>query len=183
MVDPGLVLDGMVLDHIAIAVKSVEFAAENLCALLGYTRKTRAVTNTRQQTTVLFLKRRGSIDIKLIEPSNDKSPLMDFVAKGGGVHHFAFRVKSVVDATARAKQMGARVISPPAPGEAFEETLISFCYAGYGFQIEYIETDLRRALLPELTPAASANEATDGADGATPAADTDARTGVSSPLR
>jgi methylmalonyl-CoA/ethylmalonyl-CoA epimerase len=42
---------------------------------------------------------------------------------------------------------GLRVLSPPAPGEAFDDHLIAFGYAGFGLNIELIDTDERRALL------------------------------------
>ena len=59
----------MTLDHIAIAVRNVEAAADRLCSLLGYERRTAKVTNTRQKVNVIFLGREGSLDLKLIEPS------------------------------------------------------------------------------------------------------------------
>jgi methylmalonyl-CoA/ethylmalonyl-CoA epimerase len=137
----------MQLDHVAVAVRSVEAAAEKLCALLGYERKTAAVTNTRQRVNVLFLAKPGSIDIKLIEPSDEASPLWDAVRKGGGLHHLCFKVADVNEASAALAKKGARIISPPAPGEAFDDNLIAFCYAGFGLNVELIDTDARRNLL------------------------------------
>ena len=58
----------MHLDHICIAVRSIEAAVTRLGPLLGYEPRTRKVTNTRQKVNVLFLWRVGSLDLKLIEP-------------------------------------------------------------------------------------------------------------------
>lgn len=137
----------MQVDHIAVAVRSVEAAADRLTALLGYSRRTAAVTNSRQQVNVLFLEKQGSLDIKLIEPHGDDSPLWDFVRKGGGLHHLCFRVPDVAAACDTLARQGARVIAAPAPGEAFDDHLIAFCYLGLGMNIEVIDTDARRALL------------------------------------
>lgn len=137
----------MILDHVAIAVRRVEDAADKLCATLGYARKTEKVTNTRQRVNVLFLDKPGSLDLKLIEPSDDESPLWAFVQKGGGLHHLCFRVPDVTSACEAMRESRVRVVAPPQPGEAFDEHLIAFCYLGFGVSAEFIDTDIRRALL------------------------------------
>ncbi|HEY7497043.1 MAG TPA: VOC family protein [Vicinamibacterales bacterium] len=134
----------MHIDHIAVAVRSVDAAADRLCPLLGYARKTEKVTNTRQKVTVLFLGKDGSIDIKLIEPSDADSPLWDAVRKGGGLHHVCFKVADVAASTADLAARGVRVTAQPAPGEAFDDHLIAFLYLGMGVSVELIDTDERR---------------------------------------
>src|SRR5690606_38904006 len=98
----------MILDHVAIAVRNVEEAADKLCATLKYTRRTEKVTNTRQRVNVLFLCKEGSLDLKLIEPSDDDSPLWPFVRKGGGIHHLCFRVPDVDAACETMREMRVR---------------------------------------------------------------------------
>lgn len=142
----------MELDHIAIAVRSVDAAAARLETLLGYARKTEKVTNTRQQVTVLFLSKPGSIDFKLIEPSSPESPLWQSLRKGEGLHHVCFRVPDVTAACEALGRDGVRILSAPAPGEAFDDHLIAFCYLGMGLNVELIDTDERRGLLPPVEP-------------------------------
>jgi methylmalonyl-CoA/ethylmalonyl-CoA epimerase len=142
----------MQIDHIAIAVRSIDSAADRLCAMLGYARKTVAVTNTRQRVRVLFLSKVDSLDIKLIEPAADDSPLWDFVRKGGGLHHFCLRVADVPAACGALTEQGARVIATPQPGEAFDEHLIAFLYLGLGLNVEVVDTDSRRGLIAAETP-------------------------------
>ena len=134
----------MQIDHIAVAVRSIDAAAERLSALLGYVRKTTKVTNSRQKVNVVFLSKEASLDIKLIEPSDAESPLWDFVRKGGGLHHLCFKVPDVATACAELAGKGARVIAQPAPGEAFDDHLIAFLYLGLGLNVEVIDTDDRR---------------------------------------
>jgi methylmalonyl-CoA/ethylmalonyl-CoA epimerase len=138
----------MHIDHIAVSVRSVEAAADRLKTLLGYERRTSVVTNTRQKVKVLFLRKVGSLDIKLIEPSDDTSPLWDHVRKGGGLHHVCVKVPDVQDACTDLAAKGARVIAEPAPGEAFDDQSIAFLYLGLGLNLEVIDTDARRAELP-----------------------------------
>ena len=139
----------MRIDHVAVAVRSIEEGAEALCRLLSYQRQSRAVTNTRQKVNVLFLSKPGSLDIKLIEPSDAESPLWPFIRRGGGLHHVCFKVDDVAAACAALAEKGARVLAPPAPGEAFDNSLIAFCYLGLGLNAELIGTDARRNRLDD----------------------------------
>lgn len=138
----------MRIDHVCVAVKSIEKAAQKLGETLGFVPRTRKVTNTRQQVNVQFLKREGSIDVKLIEPAGEQSPLWQFLKRGEGLHHVCFRVQDVRSQLAELEAAGLRVLAAPAPGEAFDDQLIAFGYAGCGLNVELIDTDRRRDLLP-----------------------------------
>ncbi|WP_414717366.1 hypothetical protein [Steroidobacter cummioxidans] len=71
--------------------------------MLGYTARTEVVTNTRQQVNVQFMRKAGSIDIKLIEPSSLSSPLVEFIKeRGGGILHSS----GVQDPTGRRRRAG-----------------------------------------------------------------------------
>ena len=107
------------------------------------------MTNTRQQVVVLFCEKLGSLDIKLIEPSEPGSPLTSFVQKGGGLHHLCFKVPDVITACEALSQQGARVIAQPQPGEAFDDHPIAFCHLGLGLNVELVDTDSRRNLLDD----------------------------------
>lgn len=137
----------MHIDHIAIAVKSIEAATARFAELFGYSPRTAVVTNTRQQVNVRFLAKAGSLDVKLIEPCGAESPLWTFLRRGEGLHHVCFKVPDVPTACATLAEQGARVLSLPEPGEAFDDHLIAFCYAGMGLNIELIDTEARRATL------------------------------------
>ncbi len=139
----------MHIDHLAIAVRDVEKAADRLCTLFGYARATSKVANTRQDVNVLFLHKPGSLDLKLIEPGSDASPLREFVSKGGGLHHVCFKVHDVSEACAELTGRGARLLTSPQPGEAFDDGLIAFLYAGLGLNVEVIDTVGRRARLTD----------------------------------
>lgn len=137
----------MRIDHICVAVRSIEAAVGRLGPLLGYVPRTSKVTNTRQMVNVLFLARSGSLDIKLIEPSCADSPLWASLRKGEGLHHICFRTDDTAASLAELQSKGLRVLSPPAPGEAFEDGLIAFGFAGCGLNLELIDTDRRRGEL------------------------------------
>ncbi len=137
----------MVIDHIGIAVRSIEEAIPRWKDAFGYEPATTIVTNTRQRVNVVLLEREGSLTVKLIEPTDADSSVEAFVRRGGGLHHLCFRVDSVDSELARLVAMGMRSVTPPEPGEAFEDSPIAFVYAGEGISIELIETDRRAGSL------------------------------------
>ena len=134
------------LDHICLAVRKIAPAREKLAKLFGYEPRTEPVENTRQQVIVQFLRKPGSIDIKLIEPSSMESPLVEFLKRsGGGLHHLAMKTESVGDAVRDLESKGARILAGPQPGEAFDEADIAFAFVGMGLNVELIDTDARRS--------------------------------------
>lgn len=134
------------LDHVCLAVKRIATARATLERTLGYVPRTEPVLNTRQRVLVQFMRKPGSIDIKLIEPSDPESPLFEFLRRtGGGLHHLAFRVDSVPESTREIEALGARVVAMPEPGEAFDDGLISFAFLGAGLYVEFIDSDRRRS--------------------------------------
>ncbi len=144
----------MQMDHVCIAVRSIESAAARLGRLLGYLPKTGKVMNSRQQVNVQFLARPDSLDLKLIEPAGEDSPLWQSLRKGEGLHHLCFLTDDTSRTLAGLQELGLRVLAPPEPGEAFDDGLIAFGYAGFGLNIELIDTTRRRNLLhdPALPP-------------------------------
>ena len=138
----------MILDHVGIAVRSIERSVEHWAEIFGYEQATEVVLNTRQKVRVVFLAKRESLQIKLIEPTDPTSPVHAFTQRGGGLHHLCFRCESVDAEVARLVAMGLRVLAPPEPGEAFDNEMIAFVYAGDGLNVELIDTVRRAGRLP-----------------------------------
>lgn len=74
----------MLIDHVGLVVRSIGGAAEDWRRLFGYSPLTEVVENTRQKVRVVFLGKPGSLDVKLIEPVDDTSPVSAAVRRGGG---------------------------------------------------------------------------------------------------
>ena len=85
--------------------------------------------------------------VKLIQPLDDTSPVHKFAMKGGGLHHICFRCNDMKKELNRLNEMGLRLLTPPQPGEAFENEDIAFVYAKHGLNIELIETDVKAKLI------------------------------------
>jgi len=133
----------MNIDHIGIVTKSLEKGIKLWTGTFGYSQKTNPVTNTRQKVKVVFLEKKGSIDIKLLEPVDDSSSVYRFALKGGGLHHLCFKCDSLDSKLVELKDEGFRVLAGPEPGEAFDNENIAFIYATQGLNMELIDTDKR----------------------------------------
>jgi len=137
----------MVIDHIGVVVKSIEKGVALWESAFGYRRMTDAVVNSRQKVRVVFLCKEKSLDVKLVEPTDTSSPVYSFAQKGGGLHHLCFRCESLVPELETLKKLGARVLTMPEPGEAFQGEQIAFVFAGQGLNIELIDTEKRANLI------------------------------------
>jgi methylmalonyl-CoA/ethylmalonyl-CoA epimerase len=133
----------MIADHVGIAVRSLSLASEHFKRVFSYEPMTEVVTNTRQKVRVLFLRKSHSIDLKLIEPCDETSPIYSFAIRGGGLHHLCMRCANVHEELARLNALGLRTLSGPQPGEAFENEPIAFVYVNHGLNIELIDTEKR----------------------------------------
>lgn len=130
----------MVLDHIGIVVPSLEDGIRQWEEFFGYKKNSDIVVNSRQKVRVVFLSKRDSLPVKLIEPSEPQSPVNALARKGGGLHHLCFRCESLESEIPRLKQKGAIFIVPPQPGEAFNNRSIAFLLAGNNLNAELIDT-------------------------------------------
>ena len=137
----------MIIDHIGIAVKSLDEGIKHWERVFGYTQMTEIVTNTRQKVNVVFLKKENSTLIKLIEPVDETSPVYTFAQKGGGLHHLCFKVDNMDQELDRLKNDGLRIIAKPQPGEAFDNENIAFVFAKNGLNIEVIDTDKKAKII------------------------------------
>lgn len=133
----------MDIDHIGIVVLNIEEGIQQWVDVFGYTQDTEVVLNTRQKVQVVFMKKAGSIPIKLVSPADETSPVYTFARRGGGLHHLCFKCDELPAELIRLQELGLRVLVEPQPGEAFENEEVAFVYARKGLNIELIDTEKR----------------------------------------
>jgi len=137
----------MVIDHIGVVVPRIEEGLKLWRNLFGYSQMSEVVINTRQKVRVAFMAKKDSCTIKLIEPTDERSPIFGLAQRGGGLHHLCFRCDDLDAAMERIRSLGLHVLSEPQPGEAFGGERIAFIYAKQGLNIELIDTDKKAKLL------------------------------------
>ncbi|MBD3419285.1 MAG: hypothetical protein GF398_04120 [Chitinivibrionales bacterium] len=137
----------MIIDHIGIVVSSLDKGIEKWRRLFGYDQLTEITTNTRQKVNVVFLEKENSAIVKLIEPTDDSSPVFLFAKRSGGLHHLCFRTENLDAEIARLESESLRILARPQPGEAFDNKNIAFVYAQDGLNIELIDTARKANIL------------------------------------
>lgn len=137
----------MKIDHICFAVKSLPDGITYWDRVFGYKQMTKIVENSRQKVKVTFLKKDGSITIKLIEPVEGNQSLLNFVNRGGGFHHICFKCSDIDKKIGELKDEGLILLVPPQEGEAFNNNKIAFLLGRYGLNIELIDTDEKAGML------------------------------------
>lgn len=103
-----------VLDHIGIAVKSID--AARIYEALGLTID-HVETVESQGVRTAFLSA-GDANLELLEPTGPDTAVAKFIEKRGeGIHHLCFRVTNLEEQLARLKAAGFRLINEaPVPG-------------------------------------------------------------------
>jgi methylmalonyl-CoA/ethylmalonyl-CoA epimerase len=140
----------MVIDHIGIVVRSLEEGIRQWETLFGYRRNSAIVFNTRQKVRVVFLWKKDSLTVKLIEASEPASPVSAFARKGGGLHHLCFRCNDLAIQIPRLQEDGAVLMVPPQPGEAFGDKDIAFLMTQNNLNVELIATKDKTGWLGEV---------------------------------
>jgi methylmalonyl-CoA/ethylmalonyl-CoA epimerase len=99
------------IDHIGIAVNSLESAIPVFRALLGENPAGRESVPAEGVDVVFFGEGTGRVE--LLEGRDSTSPVARFLERHGpGLHHVCFRVPVLEDAVARLAEAGIRPIPP-----------------------------------------------------------------------
>jgi len=130
----------MVIDHIGIVVRSLEQGIRQWQELFGYAQSSPIILNSRQQVRVVFLSKKESLTVKLVEPAAPTSPVAFLARRGGGLHHLCFRCDDLHAQIPLLQEKGARFTVPPEPGEAFQNKEIAFFLLENSLPVELIDT-------------------------------------------
>jgi methylmalonyl-CoA/ethylmalonyl-CoA epimerase len=114
------------LDHIGIAVKSIEEGLKYYRDVLGMEYLGEEEV-TEQKVRVAFLKL-GESRVELLEPTSSDSPVAKFLEKrGSGIHHIAVLVDDIEAALSVHRKAGAHLIDET-PRVGAHSMLIAFVH-------------------------------------------------------
>ncbi len=128
----------MTVDHIGIAVRSINDAVQSLVGLLGLDIGEQDEL-AGDRVRIAFLSA-GNLHLELLEPLGE-GPVMRFLAtRGEGVHHIAFLVEDLPQTLARAQANGFRLIDER-PRLGARGRLIAFVHpkSTHGVLIEFVQ--------------------------------------------
>lgn len=134
----------MRIDHIAIAVNSVQEALMNFEKILRIDKVDIEEVHTEKVKVAIL--RLEDTRIELMEPTADDSPIKKFlVDRGEGIHHIAITADGIEDDVKRAVANGIRMIGNLRTGS-------------YGRKITFIHPKSLNGVLTELCEAVPNNE-------------------------
>ena len=114
------------IEHIGIAVKSLDISIPLFEKLLGSSCYKQETVETEKVNTAFF--RSGESKIELLEDSNQHGIINRFIEKKGeGVHHIAFAVKNIVEEVDRLKSAGFEFIQEE-PKRGADNKLVCFLH-------------------------------------------------------
>lgn len=100
----------MKIEHLGIAVKSLQEADDLFARLLG--KENYKHQSVEREGVITSFYNVGDSKIELLEASNPESPISKFIEKRGeGIHHIAFGVDNILDEIERLKGLGFVFIS------------------------------------------------------------------------
>ncbi|HOD31372.1 MAG: methylmalonyl-CoA epimerase [Smithellaceae bacterium] len=97
------------IDHIGIAVKSIDEAKNLYSGLLGLNHEGSETVAEQKVTTAFFPV--GDTEVELMESTSPDGPIAKYIEKKGeGIQHIAFRVENIEEALAELKAKGIQLI-------------------------------------------------------------------------
>ena len=108
------------LEHIGIAVRSIEEAVTTYAALLGVDEAGIVYEENDGEGVRIAFVELPNCRIELLEPTNPESAIAKFLdAKGEGIHHLCFEAVGELDAECERLKASAFRIVGEAPGQHF----------------------------------------------------------------
>jgi methylmalonyl-CoA/ethylmalonyl-CoA epimerase len=94
-----------------------------------------------QAVRVTFLRSQALGDplFELIEPAGEKSPVIPFLKRGGGLHHLCYQVPCLERQLELSRSQGGLVTRAPMPAAAFGGRRIAWVYTRSKLLVEYLE--------------------------------------------
>jgi methylmalonyl-CoA/ethylmalonyl-CoA epimerase len=98
------------IDHIGIAVRSIDTARNYYEKTLGMSCEGIEVVESQKVKTAFFTI--GETHIELLEPTSDDSPIAKFLERNGeGIHHIAYETDDISRQLDLASEAGCRLIN------------------------------------------------------------------------
>ncbi|HOP85922.1 MAG TPA: VOC family protein [Syntrophorhabdaceae bacterium] len=119
----------MKLNHIGIIVKNIE-EYKRLFSTIGLDKITVPACDTIQKVKGIFvdLGFDNQAHIELLEPTDETSPVMNFLKKrGGGLHHICFEVEDIEKKSEELVKKGLKMVCPPVDCFAYDENFNRTC--------------------------------------------------------
>jgi len=134
-----------VLHHLGFVVKSISDVAEEFAASISASWDGEITYDPIQRVRVSFF---GPVDqrnpvFELVEPAGDDSPVINFLKKGGGLHHVCYEIDDLEQGLQEARLAGLMTVALPAPAVAFGGRRIAWICSKRRLLVELLERNKR----------------------------------------
>ncbi len=135
----------MKLHHLAIVVADIQRSAESYKKLLNITPVTEIIHDPQQKVHIQFLAGPvlGNLQLELLAPDSEDSPVASALKKGGGLNHLCFEVANLDQALKFARQQGSRIICEPVKAPALANRKIAFVFTTDQQIVEFVQASLQ----------------------------------------
>ena len=140
-------MSNMKLHHLAVVVADIKRSAELYEQILNV-RPLGEITHDQQQKVYIqFLAGPvlGDLQLELLAPDSDDSPVATALKKGGGPNHLCFEVTDLDHSLELARQQGSRIICEPVEAAALGKRRIAFVFTPDQQIMEFLETPIDTA--------------------------------------
>jgi methylmalonyl-CoA/ethylmalonyl-CoA epimerase len=131
------------LHHIGYVVPSIAAAGARFAKSLGAVWDERIIHDPLQKVFVSFLTQgiELALKIELVEPGGEDSPVLEFLKRGGGLHHLCFEVDDL-DLQIQQMRAGRSMLArAPLPAVAFDGRRIGWMLTPDRLLVEYLERE------------------------------------------
>ena len=131
----------MALHHIGFVVGSIEKTVDRFARSISAQWDGHIIADPLQGVRVTFLRSIASPSeslVELVEPAGAKSPVENFLKRGGGLHHLCYEVDSLTAQLQLSRSLGGLVVRQPMPAVAFGGRHIAWVYTADKLLTEYL---------------------------------------------
>jgi len=131
------------LHHVGFVVSDIQAEARGFAGTIDGAWDEKIFHDSLQKVKVSFLRTACPQDaqIELVEPAGQDSPVLNFLKKGGGLHHLCYEVSDLAAHLAKIRNKGAIVVKPPLPAIAFEQRRIAWVLTKQKLLLEFLEKE------------------------------------------
>jgi methylmalonyl-CoA/ethylmalonyl-CoA epimerase len=127
--------------HIGVAVANLEKALQSYRDIFDYRVLSGPFKDPIQGVSVCFVgsAEEGNVQIELVEPLAEDSPVSAAIKKGIGAYHVCYEVRSMEAALDHMRANRCLVLGAPVPAVAFEGRQIAWLYTPARQLVELVE--------------------------------------------
>jgi methylmalonyl-CoA/ethylmalonyl-CoA epimerase len=139
------------LHHVGYVVRSIEDMADRFALSIGAAWDRNVILDPLQAARVTFLGN-GPPLVELVQPEGDHSPVLNFLKRGGGLHHLCYEVNSLERQLQASRAIGGTMVRAPLPAVAFQGRRVAWVVTKDRLLLEFLESSLQNHTIPETHP-------------------------------